>query len=274
MDHAETRYLDAKRTVDDRALNRRVRDAMLDCVPDRPDVLEAGPGTGATLPRLVDWGITAGTYLGIDRSVEAIAHARRERAAELDATPTDDGFRVGDLTVAFEQGDAFAAFGTDAGDLLIAQAVLDLVPLGEALDAAERALRPGGLLYAPITFDGVSLFQPDHPDDEAVTAAYHEHIASLPGRDPAAGRHLIGRLCRREGDLLAAGASDWVVRPRDSDYPGDERYFLSRVLEFVENGVDAGIAGDWLETRRRQLAEGRLTYVAHQYDLLYRTPGE
>ncbi|MFB6257040.1 MAG: SAM-dependent methyltransferase, partial [Haloplanus sp.] len=79
MEHADRRYLEAKRTVDDRALDRRVRDRFLDELPGAPRIREAGVGTGVTVPRLLDWGITAGDYLGVDRGAEVIEYARDRR---------------------------------------------------------------------------------------------------------------------------------------------------------------------------------------------------
>lgn len=264
------RYLEAKRTVDERALDRRVRDRLLDELPEAPRIVEAGAGTGVTVPRLRDWGVTAGTYRGIDRDGSVIDLARERRAAECGGDPTDAGFRVDDFDVRFEQGDALTA-GDGSADLVVAQAFLDLVPIDDALDAFARMLRPGGLVYAPITFDGETVFQPDHPADEAVVAAYHDAIDAEPNRDVRAGRHLLNRCRERDGDLLAVGASDWVVYP---PYPADERYFLGAILDFVAEavtGVDGAAA--WLDDRRRQLDADRLSYVAHGYDVLYRVPG-
>ncbi|WP_049979746.1 class I SAM-dependent methyltransferase [Halolamina rubra] len=276
MEHANVRYLEAKRGVDDRALNRRVRDRLLADLPPAPEIVEFAAGTGVTLPRLVEWGVTEFDYLGIERDADLVSYARDRRAADLaDAvggvTPTEQGFRAGDATVAFRTGDALAVDDGDA-DLVVAQAFADLVPHDDLLAAAERALGPDGLLYLPITFDGGTLFQPDHPADDRVEAAYHDRIAAEPGRDPRAGRHLLDRCRAADGDLLGAGASDWIVRPIEGEYPGDEGFFLSRILEFVADALDgANVDGatDWIETRRRQLAAGELTYVAHQYDLLY-----
>jgi len=271
MNHADGRYLEAKRTVDGRAIDRRVRDRLLDELPDAPRIREAGAGTGVTVPRLLDWGVTAGDYVGVDRDGDVVALARDRRASECGGDPVADGFRVGDLTVRFEQGDALTAFDGDRADLLVAQAFLDLVPIDDALDAFADALKPGGLVYAPITFDGETIFQPDHPADEAVTAAYHDAIDADPGRDARAGRHLLDRCRARDGDLLAAGASDWVVHP---PYPADERHFLATILDFVAEAVESRVEGadDWLRTRRRQLDAGELSYVAHGYDVLYRVP--
>jgi hypothetical protein len=270
MDHADPAYLAAKRTVDDRAIDRRVRDRTLDELPAGPRILEAGAGTGVTVERLLAWGITEAEYRGVDRDADAIA-AARDRAAALDGQ--QDGATTLDVT--FERGDALTAFEGERADLVLAQAFLDLVPIRRAVDALTAALRPGGLLYAPITFDGDAVFLPEHPADGAVIGAYHDHIDDRPGRDVRAGRHLLDHLRRRDGDLLAAGASDWLVHPRDGGYPADERAFLDTILDFVATAVE-GVPGSeaWLRTRRDQLDDGDLAYVAHGYDVCYRTPVE
>lgn len=277
MDGADVRYLESKRSVDRRARSGRVRERLLAELPVAPTVVDAGAGTGSTLRDLLAWGVDGGTYRGIDRSAALVEHARSALpdalAEDHDVSRTDDGFTVGGLSVRFETGDVRELEAGDA-DLVVAQALLDLVPVDGAMDAIERALRPRGLAYLPITFDGVSVFLPAHPDDRAVVDAYHAAIDGRPGRDSRAGRRLLGHLPRRGGDLLAAGASDWIVRPGGDGYPADEAHFLGCVLGFVEEALSGGgvDASDWLAERRRQLEAGTLTYVAHNYDLLYRAP--
>lgn len=291
MDHALPRYLESKRSVDERALAPRVRDRFLRALPPEPTIVEAACGTGVTVPRLLSWGVDAGRYRGIDADDRIIPFARWIRPRELrraghdvsgdpagrTADPgADPDFVADDLAVSFAVGDALDALAaTEDADAVIAQAFADLLPLSELMSAVESALRPGGVAYLPITFDGGTVFQPDHPADDAIEAAYHAAIDDRPGRDARAGRHLLDRLRRRDGDLLAAGSSDWIIRPRGGTYPADERFFLDRLLEFVEGAAgDRDVEGfdDWVATRRDQLVAGELTYVAHQYDLLYRTP--
>jgi len=281
MNHAATRYLESKRSVDERARSPRVRDRLLAALPEAPRVVEAGCGTGVTVPTLLEWGVDAATYLGIDSDPGVVDFARAVRPRELrrrgyDARVADGTLSVGDLTAAFEIGDALAALrAASEADLVVAQAFADLVDPGALIDAAESALRPGGLAYLPITFDGGSIFQPDHPADRAVERAYHAAIDARPDRDSHAGRHLADLCRRRAGTLLAIESSDWIVRPRGHGYPADESYFLERILDFVADALsnaDVDRGRDWLESRRRQLRGGELIYVAHQYDLLYRTP--
>ncbi|MFB6125748.1 MAG: SAM-dependent methyltransferase [Halolamina sp.] len=300
-DHARRRYLTAKRSVDDRARDRRVRDRLLRLLPNRPRVGEAGCGTGLAVPSLREWGVTPRSYHGVDTDPGIVTVARslvpralRRRGDDVTETATGCRLEVGDgsddsdgngdeaadATVRFEAGDALTALVEAAPpegfDLLFAQSFLDLVPLGEALDAFERALAPGGLAYAPLTFDGETIFLPEHPADERVLGAFHADIDATPGRDSRAGRHLLDRLRERDATIEAVAASDWVVRPVESgEYRADERYFLASILEFVADAdavADVDGAAAWLDRRRRQLAAGELTYVAHGYDLLWR-PG-
>ncbi|MFC6872443.1 class I SAM-dependent methyltransferase [Halobellus marinus] len=286
MTHARPRYLEAKRSVDDRALSRRVRNRLLETLPADPRVLEVGCGTGVSVPRLRSWGVDAGQYRGVDTDEGVVAFARDVRpktlryaddGVEVGLAAPDADFTVADLSVRFEVGDALAALddATDV-DLVIAGAFADLVSLSRLVPAVGSALHPGGLAYFPITFDGGTIFGPALPGDDAVERAYHEAIDARSGRDVRAGRHLAERLNDRDGDLLAMASSDWVVRPHGSEYPADERHFLSRILGFVEEAVSAAdrpVQGfdSWLATRREQLATGELFYVAHQYDLLYRS---
>lgn len=288
-EHAQRRYLTAKRSVDERARDRRVRERLLSAAPAAPRVAEAGCGAGLTLAELYDWGVRPASYLGVDADPDIVAFARHVvprvlRRRGHDAVGTDPGRRVGDAANAFTVADAPHAFAVgdalealpariddDGVDLLLAQSFLDLVPLDAALDAAEAVVAPGGLVYAPLTFDGDTAFEPSHPADDRVLEAFHDAIDATPGRTARAARTVRDRLRERDASLEAVASADWIVRPVDGAYRDDERYFLACILEFVAGAV-ADVAGgeDWLATRRRQLAAGELSYVARNHDLLFR----
>ena len=65
MTSGYARYLAAKTTVDDRALNRHVLAELRRLMPaGAPRVLEVGAGLGTMVARLMDWGVvTAGEYI-------------------------------------------------------------------------------------------------------------------------------------------------------------------------------------------------------------------
>jgi hypothetical protein len=79
---------------------------------------------------------------------------------------------------------------------------------------------------------------------------------------------------------MAAGSSDWIVHPRDGEYPADERFFLSSILGFFEEALsarpelDPTELGRWLRSRREQLAAGELVFMAHQLDVFASVDGQ
>ena len=76
MSYAYTRYLAAKRSVDDRALNRQVLAELCRRMPaGAPRILEIGAGLGTMVARLLDWQvIRAGEYtlLDVDRQMKTV----------------------------------------------------------------------------------------------------------------------------------------------------------------------------------------------------------
>ena len=95
-----------------------------------------------------------------------------------------------------------------------------------------------------------------------------------PSGDSRCGRHLLTLLPRCGYRILEAGPSDWIVYPRDGEYPADERFFLSCILDFFEESLSSrpelgkGELDRWMKTRRGQLDAGELVFMAHQLDVL------
>lgn len=251
-DYSFRRYLTAKTTVDDRALHgpteARLEAELADvsAARDRATpvrVLEVGAGVGTTLPRLLARDRLPGRvhYTMLDREAANVEHARERLRAWGDRpdTPVDraepddpaDDLRLshddGIVTVRFVTADAFE-FAADRGvdapgyDLLLAQAFLDLIDLDTDLPRLFSVVADGGLVYAPITFDGETVFEPTPADlrDDAVLDLYHATMDApdRPGSSTT-GRELLTALPACGCGILSAGASDWVVYPQG----GDER---------------------------------------------------
>lgn len=168
-------------------------------------------------------------------------------------------------------------------DLLVANAFLDLVNVPASLPALLALLKPGGLFYFTITFDGASIFQPEiDPDlDAAIETLYHETmdrriIGGKPSGDSKTGRRLFRHIRDAGGELLDAGASDWVVFAGSSGYAADEAFFLHFIIHTVglalkgNPGLDQARFDQWLDTRHDQIERGALVYIAHQMDFLGR----
>ena len=227
------RYLAAKTTVDDRALNRHVLAELRRLMPmGAPRVLEVGAGLGTMVARLVDWGAVAtGEYILLDADRQLLDCSRRwlgdwaaARGLRSDLLP--DGLWVGDLRVRLvhaELGSYLEATHGAPADVLIANAVLDLVDVPAVLPGLLRLLVPGGAYWFTINYDGESIFAPGHPHDDQIMQAYHRDMDERirygrPAGESRTGRRLFHHLRAAGAPALAAGSSDWVV----SAWPGWE----------------------------------------------------
>jgi SAM-dependent methyltransferase len=274
-EYSFTRYLRAKRAVDNQALNERVWRRTCALLPPGPvDALEVGAGEGAMLERLVKYDLLpgGGRYTAVDAAAENTAAARRRFAGlplpfELELVTAD--------VYAFAQ-----AAGRRAWDLLIAHAFLDLMDASRLLPVLFALLRPGGAFYFTINFDGLTALEPvvDPAFDELVIALYHRTMderraAGQPTGGSRAGRKLLAEIPAAGGEVVVAGASDWIVYPRRGGYPEDEAYFLHHMLHFFESSLSGRPELDperfarWLARRRAQIDAAELSLIAHQIDV-------
>jgi hypothetical protein len=307
--HDPVRYLEAKRTVDARALNAAVWQRFLEALLEKsgPDdeplsVASLGAGTGATARRLADAFDERGAAADVDYALVDVdgdaLDTARERLAKQGKERGYDVFATADRLVwssdaqafsfEFVKEDVLAYLDGAVGpfDAVVAQAILDLLHVPTAIDRIDARLHPGGLTYLPLHLDGVTTFRPAvDPDlDARVERLYHESMDRSTPHGPAGGaqtgRLLFDELRRVNHRIVEAGPSDWVVFDREEGgYPADEGYFLRVILGFVESelrghpevGEDALDA--WLDERREQVRDGRLVYLTHQMDLASRRPG-
>jgi len=302
-----TRYLAAKKSVDDRALNRHVWHSLVQTMPQvasggAVQVLEIGAGIGTMVERLVEWGLLSqATYTAIDADLEMIAESRRRLPVWMaehgfnvreDTSPRQRFWRDGrDIVVETEAIDlqhfVERTQGRRAWDLLIAHAVLDLLDIPATLPSLLALLRPGGLLYCSMIFDGATILQPEiDPElDVQVEALYHQtmdqrRIAGHLSGDSRSGRHVFAHLRALEADILAAGSSDWIIFAGPQGYPGDAAYFLHFIIQTIGTALrghpqlDPGRLTPWIAQRQAQIEAGSLVYIAHQLDVLARAPGQ
>jgi SAM-dependent methyltransferase len=277
MNYEFPRYLAAKKTVDDRALNKDVWQRLREEIPDQPDILEIGAGIGTMAERLVSQGVVRnGRYTAIDNQPTNIDTAR----SRLTNLPPE-------ISLTLETIDVFDFAAREQGkrtwDVLIAHAFLDLMDIAAALPILLSLLKPGGLCYFTINFDGVTSLEPviEPEFDALIERIYHQTMDErmTNGRysgDSRSGRHLFSLLHQNDIDILAAGSSDWVVFAGQDGYPADEAYFLQFILHFFEQALhghpqlDAAQFEAWIAQRRAQIEAGELVYIAHQLDFLGR----
>lgn len=265
------RYLSSKRSVDDRALNRRVWERLRSEIAagggDRVlRVVDVGAGIASAAERMRDWELVAPSmkvqvrYTAVEPRDELFAALRRR----LRSLPFEVDHYQGTL-------EAFAGEpgNRERFDLVLAQALVDILDLSSSLDALVRLTHPGGLVYLPITFDGETVFEPARQEDAHVLSAYHGTMTG-----PQAGRRLFHALRRYPVEVLEFGSSDWVVHPVGTGYPEDEAFFLRFILKTIEGAVaglvDPELLDRWIAARSSQIDRGELVYIAHQLDILGR----
>lgn len=292
------RYLQAKRTLDDRALDQRLLTRLSQHLSNRQaqstnplTVLEVGAGIGTMITRLHEWDIFPKgriEYTAIDKDAASI-----ERLPKTLAEMTGDQTRVTETTDHEIQVEgpnrtimvkpvigeitAFIDAHDQAWEAVIGAALLDVLGL-ENLPKLLDALVPNGVWYFPITFDGGTYFRPAHPADDRIEQYYHTHMDQSSGGSSHAGGRVLKRLVDRpDTTVLGVAGSDWIVRPTGGQYTGEERLVLEYILTQIDQAVsDVAPEGfeetllDWLDDRYAQVAEIELYYFTHQLDILGR----
>ena len=287
------RYLAAKKTVDDRALNRLVLETARRNLPSAPPlrVIELGAGIGTMLTRLLEWGFLPAEveYTAVDAApalaAHAVAHLREwARSHNYAFSVEESGYTLQSaeqsVKIRWQTADAveFAARAAPVYHLLVAHAFLDLVHLPTALPTFLRLI-PNGVFLFTLNFDGVTVFEPPAEGDDVVLAHYHRTMderlteGGAPAGESKTGRRLLSLLPSLGARILAAGSSDWVVFPQNGAYPHAEAEFLQTILNFVEGslrgreGLDTSLLKRWMARRRAQVEAGELIYIAHQLDV-------
>lgn len=279
-------YLEAKRSIDDRSINRRVWDRMVDAAADFPGELlriaEIGAGTGTMIDRFREWGFfhrLADVRTGITYEAWEM---NPDTAAVLETRVRESGvFASSHVHV----GDLRTRQSEERFDLVVANAVLDLFHPSDTVAILDDLVAEGGIVYASIVYDGVTSFEPTLDDDldQAILHCYHGTMTQGYARKQLCA--LVGAGYR----VMEAGGSDWIVPPRREGPLAAERELVSTILDMVHRSVSENIAlcpdghddgspvtmaalDRWIETRRRQLSEGELFFEAHQFDFFLRRP--
>jgi SAM-dependent methyltransferase len=289
-------YLAAKKTIDDRALNKEVWQKLTQELARYPgtsplEILEIGAGIGTMIERIIDGGLIKGqvVYTATDSDSIQMAAARdyltgwaerEEHHVEWDGdqqarictpettvTLTIRQARIEDLADGSEP--------PHSCDVLIAHAVLDLVDFPAVLPNLLKLLKDRGLFYTTCNFDGATSFSPPCRGDETIIKHYHESMEQRCSGASVTGRRLLSFMKEQGLDVLASGSSDWLIEPQEQKYSPEEHYFLGVIIGMVEKELTASphhasISSDWICQRRQQASAGTLSFSAHHLDLLAR----
>lgn len=298
-DYGYSEYLRAKRTVDDRALNKDVLAALTASLPRGPlEILEIGAGLGTMVGRLLDRGFCSrARYTLVDVDAQLLRDSREwlatwAKGAGFSCEAAGDSLALvrGEVvwTIVFVNAELSAWVAGEAhqpADLLIANAFLDIVDVPTVLPQLfSRVMKRGGQFLFTINFDGETIFEPAHEADDALMRVYHRSMDQRvrdgrPSGHSRTGRRLFHWLKAAGAHVEAAGSSDWVVfSDAQNQYPHEEATFVRHIIDTIDAelhrhaDVDRQQLADWLRARREQLLRGQLVYLAHQLDLCGRAP--
>ncbi len=207
-------------------------------------IADIGCGTGSTIRAIAHLLPPQQTWRLYDYDEALLVAARASLAAWADkAGETAEGLtlhrRERSIRATFHRLDLMAGLARvfePPPDLVTASAFFDLVSK-DWIDAFVRqAAMARSAVYAAINYNGEEEWQPPHPIDAAVLAAFHAHQRTDKGFGPAAGpdavRHLAGALEAAGYDVLTAD-SPWLLGA------GDEKLI---------EAIAAGSAGATSET--------------------------
>ena len=299
MSSAFADYLDAKYPLDERSLNRDVRAVFESALRSHAAVrvLDIGCGSGASLCRLLQAGLNGRVELtGVDRDPELLQLARSRAVHDLEmadfelsrSTEVIQARRNREaITLRFEAADLAGYEPEQPGthDAVIAQALMDLLPVQSMVERIRGWLAPAGLFYASLNYDGGTVLFPAHPKGEfeaALLGAYDASMARSVGGLPCggahAGRRLHAALTEAGFDILALGSSDWNITPYCGAYRDADEACLAALLDMIHGeGQRSGRfepqqLDGWLSQRRTQLAQRKLGLIIHQIDLVAQKP--
>ena len=292
------RYLEAKKSVDDRAINRHVWQVLSESLPktspEKPlRIVEMGAGIGTMIERMIEWDLLDyANYTAIDAQPENIQHAQQRLLNwssdhDYQAVELADGLKIIadgiELSVNLIDVDLFDFLSDQRNlnsfDLLVAHAFLDLMDLPATLSQIFRLGQDGCLFYFTVNYDGLTILKPviDNDFDKHVMKLYHRtmreriHNGKQFG-DSQAGRHLFDQIQDSGGRILAAGSSDWFVFPNSSGYYQDEAFFLHYIIHTIYRALrdkpelDLEQFEQWIRQRHAQIDKKELVYIAHQLD--------
>ncbi|TVQ35871.1 MAG: class I SAM-dependent methyltransferase [Geminicoccaceae bacterium] len=251
-------WLSLREPADHRARSRRVTEAAVASLAGRraPLVVDLGCGRGSNLRYLAPH-LPAGTrWRLVDRDRALLTEAA---AGQVSVETVVADLRTADL----------AGLVAEA-DLVTAAALLDLVDgawLEALLDAGPRALLVTG------NVDGRIEWQPGHPLDPAMTAAFLEHHGGDKGFGAALGVRapaVLEASVRARGWAVSSEAADWRLGPSAAALQA--AYLAGAVAAIGETGLPASDLRRWAEARQGWIERGESRLLVGHVDLYAQAP--
>ena len=294
-------YLEAKYAVDEESLHKRTFHRFTDLLSavDSPRVLDIGTGTGAMIHRLLSLPLKGDpAIIGLDIDSTNLQRAKMLIGTELrqmGGEVSEDGLGIESihrgqkLAVELLRGDFLSealrkTLGATGFHCITAHAILDLLPLDDAVAFVSELLVPGGLFYTTINYDGVTSLLPSFSDREfekELLATYNRSMDERESGGKSVGGSRTGfevfDVITRHGLAVEGfGASDWSLFPWEGRYADGEARFLRSIIETMHAEglkhphLDGSGLEQWRSERLDLVKRSGLALIVHQTDSLAR----
>jgi SAM-dependent methyltransferase len=232
-------------------------------------VIDLGCGAGSNLRGSYSVLPTRQHWTLVDADPRLLSVARRKLAEWADEAQEQGEelvLRKDDktLTVDFRQADLTKELEWVLGwqpDLVTAAALFDLASVRwlERFVASLVSMRLP--LYTVLTYDGRESWEPAHPEDQRMLAAFHHHQHIDKGFGPAAGpdaTEAMAQAFRKAGCAVTVGESPWLLGADQADLVRELAAGIAAAV--TETGhVSPEAIANWLEAKR-----GASVTVGHQ----------
>lgn len=213
-----------------------------------PIIVDLACGTGATHRALADHLPMPQHWRLFDNDLSLLARAASVTlppGCTIRTTPVD---LMHDLETALD----------GAPDLIATSALLDLVS-DEWLERFVTECAARNLpVYAALTYNGETAFDPLDPQDAVIIAAANRHQHGDKGFGPALGATaasvFIAR-CKAVGFSITDGASDWTIGPEDREMQSALLTQWAQIAQ-EDGGVSPVEIAGWFQRRREFVARG------------------
>jgi SAM-dependent methyltransferase len=278
-------YLQLKKAIDDRSLNPLVWQTLTDWITQKSlqhqklRILEIGAGTGTMIGRLLESIFPfRASYTALEPE-QAFKVAAKE---QLERWANDKGIGFTEIANGvwqLNEGDKYLELdwlsipaenvGTiiedSSLDLLLAHAVVDLLPVPVLLPKLLSLLKPEGAFYFSLNYSGTTQFEPGHHADDSLMQAYNRDMDArfddLKWRASLTGIRLGSWLAATGYQVVAEADSDWKLNSSDS-------VFVRNILDTIKKALQGmNELPTWYDTRASQLEAGSLALRISNTDI-------
>lgn len=243
-------WLELRERVDHRSRDADLLARAISIVGPNGLVVDLGSGTGSTGRA---FGAAQWRFVDGDAGLLEIAKSRHA-ACEICLADLRD----------------VAELPFEGATLVTASALLDLMPRAWVETLAARLVAEKLPFYAALNYNGRMSWEPEHPEDAAVTEAFNAHQLGNKGLGAALGGQsglVTAQIFADAGFDVVTGDSPWRLGANDSA-------LQEQLLDGIAMAVhDAGYARafDWLRDRKATMGTG---YIGHTDVLAFERKAE